>query len=400
MSKYKYKSIDPRGRIFTGYLHANNVLELEARITAQSQDLIRYEEIKTKGSKFGNKQLSRKDIINLVFQLEQLTKAGVPLLDAVHDLRDTAMEGYYHDVLAAVAESISSGKTFSEALSEFDNDFDTVFISLIKVGEETGELPKILKDMGNTLRWIDELVSATKKVMIYPTVVAFVVFCVTAFLMVYLVPQIIPFVEEMGGEIPTHTKALIAVSGFFSNHWYFFLIIPVTIILIIKIGCKKSEAFRFKYDHLKLNFPIVGNILYKIKLARLANYLSLLYSSGITVLRSLEICKPLMDSPILELAVQDVRQYINDGKGISDSFQSVGVFPPLVIRMIRIGENTGNIDESLLNVTYFFNREIEESVEKIEPAVTPILTVIMGGLLGWIMISVLGPVWDTIGNLG
>ncbi len=400
MSKYKYKAIDQNGKLVKGQLHANNILELEARLAAQSQDLIRYEELTAKGSRFGHRKLERNELINFVFQLEQLTKAGVPLLDSIHDLRDTATEGYYRDVLAAIAESINGGKTFSEALSEFDKDFDTVFTSLIKVGEETGELPKILKDMGKTLKWIDELISATKKVLIYPTVVAIVVFCVTAFLMVYLVPQIIPFVEEMGGQIPFHTKALIAVSDFFIGYWWVIISTPIVTFMTIKLLCKRSEKMRFKFDHLKLHFPIIGNILYKIKLARLANYMSLLYSSGITVLRSLDICKPLMDSPILELAVDNVRQHINEGKGISDSFQAVDVFPPLVIRMIRVGESTGNIDESLLNVTYFFNREIEDAVEKIEPAITPILTVIMGGLLGWIMVSVLGPVWETIGSLG
>ena len=165
MSQYKYKAINAKGKIIYGRMHAANELELEHRISNQSQDLINCSEVKQSNIRFGRKSLTRNDLINMVFQLEQLTKSGVPLLDGLKDLRDSADIGYYRDVLASLVESIEGGKTFSEALREFDNDFDTVFVSLIAVGEESGELSKILKDMGDTLRWIDELISATVKIL-------------------------------------------------------------------------------------------------------------------------------------------------------------------------------------------------------------------------------------------
>jgi len=399
MAHFKYKSIDKNGKTFTGRIQATNLLEVEHRLSNVNQDLITLQEVKPSVIRIGRRKLTRKEIINMVFQLEQLTKSGVPLLEGLKDLRDSTPAGHYKDVLASIIENIEGGKTFSEALEEFPTDFDNVFVSLIGVGEESGELPKILKDMCETLRWADELISATIKILMYPAIVALVVFCVTAFLMIYLVPQIVPFVAEMGTSIPMHTRALIAVSEAFVNYWWLIISLPIVAYIALKLAANSSPEMRYRIDSLKLKMPIFGAISFKIKLARFANYMALLYASGITVLRSLDICKNLVDNQRLARAIEEAKVGISDGKGISDSFAHVAVFPPLVIRMLKVGENTGNLDEALSNVRYFYDREVQESIDKIEPAISPILTVIMGTLLGWIMMSVLGPVWDAVANI-
>ena len=400
MAQYKYKAIDKSGKIINGRLQASNLLEIEHRLTTLGQDLITCVELKPSNIRFGRRSLTRRELINMVFQLEQLTKSGVPLLEGLHDLRDSAPAGYYHDVLASLVESIEGGKTFSASLREYPNDFDTVFVSLIAVGEETGELPKILKDMGETLRWTDELIASTVKIIMYPAIVAVVVFAVAAFLMIYLVPKIIPFVKEMGGEIPFHTLALIAVSDFFVNYWWVILFAPMIAIYFVKSTAKKSPAFRFKLDGWKLRIPLFGTIAFKIKLARFASYMALLYASGITVLRALDICKSLVDNAVMAESIDRAAQYISEGASISESFSRLELFPPLVVRMLKVGENTGNLDEALMNVSYFYNREVQEAIDTIEPAISPVLTVIMGSLLAWIMMSVLGPVWDAVAKVG
>lgn len=400
MALYSYKSITEDGKVVKGVLHAGNDLELEQRILNLSQELISYTIVKPRVLGIGAKKLKRTDLINMVFQLEQLTKSGVPLLDGLKDLRDSADDRWYRDVLASVVESIEGGKNFSEALKDFPNDFDTVFVSLVSVGEESGELPRILFDMGQTMRWVQELVSATFKIMMYPAIVALVVFAVTAFLMIYLVPQIIPFVEEMGSEVPMHTKALIFVSDVFVNYWWLIFGGPIALVITLKQLAKKNHKVRYFLDKLGLKAPLFGVINFKIKLARLANYMALLYASGITVLRALDICKGLMGNVVMEEAIERVGQNISDGIEISEAFSRAGIFPPLVIRMVRVGESTGNLDEALLNVSSYYNREVQDAIDKIEPAISPILTVIMGTLLGWIMMSVLGPVWDAVGSIG
>lgn len=400
MAQYQYKAIDKTGTISTGRLQALNALEVEHRLTTLGQDLISCFELKPSQLRFGRRTLHRRELINMLFQLEQLTKSGVPLLEGLRDLRDSVNPGYYHNVLASITEAIEGGKTFSAALKDFPNDFDTVFVSLVAVGEETGELPKILKDMAETLRWTDELIATTVKIITYPAIVAVVIFGVAAFLMIYLVPQIIPFVKEMGGDIPFHTRALIAVSHFFIHYWWVLIGVPAATTITLKLAAKRSPRMRYKLDKLKLSIPLFGTISFKIKLARFANYMALLYASGITVLRAIEICKALVDNVVIAQALDRAIDNISEGNSISESFARLNLFPPLVVRMLKVGENTGNLDEALLNVSYFYNREIQESIDAIEPAISPVLTVVMGTLLGWIMLSVLGPVWDAVAKVG
>jgi type IV pilus assembly protein PilC len=396
MPQYKYSAIDKEGKPFRGRIQAANELELEHRLGVQGQDLINCIEVKTSYYFWSKNQLTRREILNLLFQLEQLTKSGVPLLDCLRDLRDSTPPGHYNAILAGLVEHIEGGKTFSAALAEFPNDFDKVFVALIAVGEETGELPKILKDMGETLRWLDELIAAAVKIIIYPAIVLTVVLAVTAFLMIYLVPKLIPFIKEMGGEIPGHTLLLISVSSFCINYWWLIISLPFAIVFLIKNAAHKDPKFRFVLDQFKLKLPIFGAISLKIKLARFASYMALLYSSGITVLRALEICKGLVGNVVIAEAIDNVSKTIAEGKGISESFARITIFPPLVVRMVRIGESTGKLDEALMNVSYYYNREVKEAIDKIEPAISPILTVVMGVMLGWIMLSVLGPVWDAV----
>ena len=400
MTQYKFKAMDEDGRIRTGRLHATNIFDVEHQLSSQNYDLITCNEVVERSLRLFDRKLNRRDLMNMVFQLEQLTKSGVSLLEGLRDLRDSSPNSYFKDVLSGIVESIEGGKTFSEALDNFQDDFDGVFRALVEVGEESGELPKILKDMSESLKWIDEIVAATVKVAMYPSIVGSIVLGVAVFLMIYLVPKIVPFVQEMGGDIPMHTLALIAVSDFFVAYWWAIFSVPIVIVVLIRSASKSRPSLRYRLDLLKLKLPIFGNIMFKLKLARLANYMALMYASGITVLRSIEISKSLVDSVVISRALDQVHKDISDGKSISESFARAELFPPLVVRMVRIGESTGNLDDSLNNVSYFYNREVKESIDKIEPAISPILTVVMGVLLGWIMLSVLGPVWDAVSKIG
>jgi type IV pilus assembly protein PilC len=400
MADYRYKAMDAYGKLQRGWLQAKNEMDVSFRLENQGLDLITCAPRRRRRTRMLAGSVSRRDLINMVFHLEQLTRSGVPLLEGLRDLRDSVSPGYFRDVLAGLVEEIEGGRNFSAALSTFRDEFDPVFISLVGVGEEAGELPTVLKQMGENLRWADELAANTKRILMYPAIVTAVILGVASFLMIYLVPQIIPFVEELGGEIPGHTRALMAVSHVFVNYWPVIFLLPVILIVAFKVAAKARPELRFLLDRLQLRLPLMGPILFRIKLARLATYMALLYSAGITVLRSLEICEGVVDNSYMARALADARHAIAEGQTISHSFAATDMFPPLVIRMLRVGEGTGNLDEALMNVSYFYDREVREAIETIEPAISPVLTVIMGVLLGWIMLSVLGPVWDTIAQIG
>lgn len=400
MPDYKFKTIDIAGKIRSDTMVASNPMELEKRLSNMGFDLLSYkEQSKAAKSAFHSKKISRRELINFTFHVEQLVKSGVPLIDSLKDIRDSIDYSSFTDVLQTVIEDIEGGKTLSLALAEHPVIFDKVYVTLVRVGEETGLLAEVLKDLADTIRWQDELVSQTKKIMIYPTIVSVIVLMVVSFLMIYLMPQLLPFIKNLGSEIPLHTKILMDVSNVFVNYWYLIFSAPFVIYFGLKLAVKNNNKFKYFLDGLKLRMWIFGPLLTKIKLARFANYFAMMYSSGITVLDALRISEDMVDNLVLEDSINRARKSISDGVIISKSFEAVGVFPSMIVRMLKVGEDTGAMDDALLNVSYFYNREVKESIEKIEPTILPVLTIVLGGIMMWIMMAVLGPVYDAVAGV-
>lgn len=400
MPDYKFRTIDAKGKIRNDTMVASNPMELEKRLGSMGFDLLSYkEQSKVAKSVFRSKSISRRELINFTFHIEQLIKSGVPLIDSLKDIRDSIDYSHFTDVLQTVIDDIEGGKTLSLALAEHPAIFDRVYVTLVRVGEETGQLAVVLKDLAETIRWQDELVSQTKKIMIYPVIVSVIVLMVVSFLMIYLMPQLLPFIKNIGSEIPLHTQILMDVSDAFVGYWYLIFSAPVVLYFAIKLLAHNNYAVKYYLDGIKLKIWIFGPLMTKIKLARFANYFAMMYSSGITVLDALKISEMMVDNLVLEDSINKAQSSISEGVIISKSFEAVGVFPSMIVRMLKVGEDTGAMDDALLNVSYFYNREVKESIEKIEPTILPILTVVLGGIMMWIMMAVLGPVYDAVAGV-
>nr|VFK78909.1 MAG: Type II secretion system (T2SS), protein F [Candidatus Kentron sp. SD] len=215
----------------------------------------------------------------------------------------------------------------------------------------------------------------------------------------YLVPKLISFFEMMGQTLPAHTRLLIAVSDFLIHWWYLILAGPVLGLVALKVLVAISPGARVSLDAFLLRVWVLGPIRKKIILSRFANYFALLYASGITVLDCIRISGNLMGNKAMEAAARRAAREITEGAGISAGFEHAGLFPPLVLRMLRVGENTGALDTALKNVSYFYDRDVRESIARLQTLIEPTMTIVLGILLGWVMISVLEPLYDLIANL-
>jgi type IV pilus assembly protein PilC len=403
MPQYIYKAIDKNGSVRDGEFQASNIDELESRLAALDLELIHYKEKRTGGVFHFDLRLApgleRKDLIVFCYYMEELIRAGVPLVEGLSDLRDTLGSGQMHDIIATLIEDVQGGQRLSEAMARFPKVFDSVFLTLIQVGESSGELDVIFHHIMEGLKWQDELISHTKKLLMYPTIVGIVIIGVVFFMMTYLVPELTSFITSMGQELPLHTRALIATSNFFVNYWYLIIGVPITLFIALMIGKHTCRKVHYFVDWLKLHIPVVGAVQEKIILARFASFFGLMYASGITVLESLKVTRTLANNMVVEEALQNVHDSISDGVSIGESFARANLFPPLVLRMISIGETTGQLDKALGNVSYFYNREVREGIEKLQALITPAMTLIMGGTLGWVMYSVLGPIYDLMETL-
>ena len=398
MALFTYKAIDRRGKATLGQLEAINLTDLEMRLQRMGLDLILGGQTR-RGASMQRGQIKREDLINFCFHLEQLTGAGVPLTDALSDLRDTVDNNRFREVISGVIESIQGGAGLSQALAENPDVFSNVFCSLIRAGESTGRLPEVLKSLSETLKWEDELMAQTKKIVLYPAFVGSLVLLVTFFLMIYLVPQMVGFIKNMGQAIPLQTVILLHVSAFFVAYWWVLIAVPLALFFTVRLIAKTNPILRYQIDRLKLNAPVVGGILRKIILSRFASTVALMYSSGITILDAIRGAEEGAGNAVIREGLLLAAQEIADGKNVTAAFQDVGLFPPLVIRMLKVGESTGALDTALLNVSYFYNREVREGIAKIQVLIEPALTVVLGLILGWVMLSVLGPIYDVISKI-
>ena len=399
MPLYSYKAIDVAGKSVVGRLDAVNLFDLEQRLTRMDLDLVAGAPASDMSRLLGGGRISRQDLINFCFHLEQLASSGVPLVDGLTDLRESVENPRFREVVSGLIESIQGGRNLSQSLADYPHVFSKVFVSLVRSGEQTGKLAEVLKSLTESLKWEDELAAQTKKLAMYPAFVGSIVLLVTFFLMIYLVPQMTAFIRNMGQAIPLQTRILLAVSWFFVNYWWIVVALPFVVWGGLKFAIRSSPAFAYAVDHYKISMPLLGPILRKIILSRFASSFAMMYSSGITVLDSIRSCEEILGNRPLEQALRKAGQQIAEGKNMTAAFQDLQLFPPLVIRMMRIGEATGALDTALLNVSYFYNREVRESIAKVQAMIEPLLTVVLGLILGWVMLSVLGPVYDAISKM-
>ena len=395
---YDYKAVSVEGRMIYGRLDAINVVDLEMRLKRMELDLVTGTQIGQR-SYFGGRSIPRPELINFCFHLEQLSRAGVALLEGLTDLRDSIEHPRFREVIAGLIENIEGGQTLSQAMSTHPDVFSQVFVNLIQAGEASGQLPEVLVSLTESLKWEDELASHTKKLLMYPAFVATIVLAATFFLMIYMVPQLKMFVKNMGQSLPVHTQLLFFLSDLLVNYWYLFLLTPVVAVLTGHLILRSNPLARLRLDDIKLRLPVVGPILKKIILSRFANTFAMLYASGIPILESIRTTQQIVGNLAVKQALQRVEHSIRDGRNVAGAFHDVGMFPPLVVRMLRVGENTGGLDKALLNVSYFYTRDVKESVSRAQALIEPMLTLFMGALLGWIMLSVIGPIYDIISKI-
>ena len=400
MPTYEYKAVDKTGAPARGGLDAINEVDLELRLRRMGLDLITYKQVEQHAGRMGSRgKVTRQDLINVCFDLEQMIRSGIPLLEGLRDMRDSIENPAFRDVLTAMTEDMEGGRVLSQCMANHPEVFDNVFVSLIRAGEQSGQLPEVFKNLADNLKWVDELVSQTRRLLILPLLTLVVVLGVLVALLLILVPQIAALFKTMGLALPAQTKALIALSNFMTQYWYIVFGVPVVALLVAFVAIKRSTRMSYTWDYAKLRLPLVGSTLQKIILSRFANIFALLYRSGVTVLDAIKTCEDVVDNKVISDGLARAGQQIAAGESLTEPFRNLGMFPPLVIRMLRVGENTGALDSALMNITYFYNRDVKESVDKAQKMLGPAMTIVLGGMLAFVVWAVLGPVYDILGKV-
>jgi type IV pilus assembly protein PilC len=400
MPTFRYKAVDKSGRTVRGGLDAANEADLDVRLRRSGLDLITctQAEVRLPGvSRRG--RVTRQDLINFCFDIEQMSRSAIPLLEGLRDLRESIDNPRFKEVLGMMIEDMEGGRVLSQCMAAHPDAFDEVFVSLVGAGEQTGRLPEVFQSLAESLKWHDELASQTRRLLIYPSVVMLVVVAVVLFLLIYLVPQVTMLLKTMGIALPFQTRALIATSNLILEWWPVVLGLPLCSAIVVSVAMARSARARYAWDEAKLRLPVVGAILQKIILARFATFFALMYESGITVLDAIRTSEAIVGNRVVADGLVRAGHKVSAGSSMTECFQNLGLFPPLVIRMLRVGESTGALDVALRNVNYFYTRDVRESVDKALKLLEPAITLGLGAVLALIMWSVLSPVYDVLSRL-
>lgn len=398
MALFAYRAVDAEGRTSSGNLDAANAIDLELRLKRLGLDLITFDSVR-RSTAARTRRVSRTELITFCFHLSQLLKAGVNIIDALTDLRDTVDNPGFRQVIASLLEDIEGGLKLSEAMANHGYCFDSVFVALVRAGEQAGQLTEVLDELSENIKWQDEISGQAQRAMVYPAIVFTVIIGVIFVLMIFLVPQLAATFRTMVPKLPRETEVLVVLSAFFVRWWYLLLGVPVVLGAAGWIFARTSDRAQLAIDELSLRLPVLGPIRQKIILARFSTFFAMLYRSGISVLDCIRICEKIVDNRVMEEGLQRVGRSISEGQGISQAFVATKLFPPLVVRMLRVGESTGGLDAALLNVSYFYNREVREGISRMQSLLGPATTVILGLLIVAILYSIFLPIYDVIAKI-
>lgn len=398
MPSYRYKAIDEAGKSVRGRLEADNPTDLEGRLERLALELVTFSEEKATPLRRTYK-VGRREMIAFCVQMEQIMKAGVPILEGLSDLRESNDNPSLRALIANLLEEIGAGRTLAESMERFPQVFDSVFVTLVRAGERSGRLPEIFARLGEDYKWSDEMTERTKKLLIYPSIMAVVMGGVFIFMMTYLVPQLVTFMTMMNMELPFYSRMLIATSNFVRGYLIPILVTPVALVALITMGRLLSPGLAYFFDAVKLRLWLYGPLMQKLLLARFAGVFATMYGAGITVVDCMDTGRTVMNNRVFQRVMIQVNDQVRGGSGLAVSFQQMAIFPPLVVRMIAVGERTGSLETSLRNVQYFYDREVREGVDKLQSMLEPMITLFLGGLMAWVVISVLGPIYDIMQNM-
>lgn len=399
---YTYRALDQRrNKVVKGSIQAFNEKALEQTLADSNMVLISFKEVKKglfSSAKLFNR-ITSKDLITMFIHLEQLEKAGVSLLDSLSDLKDYSENQKIKDMAADIYESVKGGKLLSESMEKFPKVFDPVIISLIRMGEKTGNLQLAFKNICENLKWSAEIKRKTIKAIRYPIFTLVIMLIVTAIMLKVVVPKVTGFILDQGIEIPNYTKALIATSDFFQKYFFSALLYAAGIFIVIKI-LARNKIIKYQLDFLKLKMPVIGVVLQKIDLSKFTKFFGVTFTSGIPVLDCLTISGNVVQNTVLRTEIEKIKQEVSDGRSVSSAISASPYFPNMVLRMLKVGEESGNMGDAMKNIEYFYTSEIDDAIEKIIGTLQPMIMFIMGGLMAWVIAGVFGPIYGNFDNFG
>lgn len=402
MPLFKYKAMTEVGKKVQGEFTANNKNEVIAMIRENRFFPISVEEKnKSKEINFGQflSKVKTKDLAIFCRQFSSLLDAGSDILNSIDLLKKQTENKKMQSSLEEIHEEIQKGYTLSEAMSKFKDIYPSLLVNMIESGEETGQLSLIMERMADQYERENKINSKIRGALTYPIILIFVSIIMVTFLLTFIMPTFVGMFESSGVELPGPTKAVMTMSNGIKNYWYLIIIFIVLLIGGIK-NFVKTEKGSKGIDGLKLKFPGLQKTTKKIITMRFARGLSTTLYSGISMIKAIEIVSKIVGNKLIELKLMNAREKVIKGIMLNEALQDIKEFPLMLIAMVKIGEESGSIDNILEKTAQFYEQEVEESLQRMTTLIEPILILIMGLLVGFIVIAMAMPMFDMFKTVG
>lgn len=397
MPNYRYKAINDFGKKKVGFLYVDDPYELANILKRDGFELISYSQ--KKEASFGFLSgITQKDLITIFVHLHQLEKSGVSIIDSIVDLKDTADSAKIKHLMHEIHESIKNGSLFSESLAKHPNVFNPIYVGLLQSGEKTGTLVNSFESIIDDLKWSMDMKRKVRKATIGPSFGIVVMCGVTGAMTTVVVPKVTGFLIGQGIDLPLATLSLIAFSDFVQNNWPYMLSFPPIVWAAAKI-LGRSPRISIIIDDFVLKIPMIGPIMTKIDAAKFCQFFSMTFKSGLGVLECLDASAGVIKNRAIKNSIIGAKQQVSDGQKLARSIAATGYFPSLVSRMFKVGEDSGNMESALQNIKFFYDREINDSIDKLVGMIQPSITLVMGGMIGWIVVAVFGPVYGMFSKM-
>lgn len=400
MKKFKYRAMKPDGGKVEQEYEANSRDEVVAMITANGYYPLKIEEINNKTSinfSFSDK-VGSKDLAIFCRQMYTMLDAGVSITNALNMMTTQTTNKKLKGILQEVEEDVKKGAMLSEAMDKHKNIFPQLLISMIQSGEVTGNIDEMMYRMSVHFEKETKTNNKVKSAMIYPIVLGIVAIVAVAFILTFVMPTFTEMFESSGTEIPSMTKGLIAISNFFKSNIIFIILIIIAIIIGLK-AYSKTEGGKRNFSILKLKLPILADLNKKIITARFTRTMSTLLSAGISLVQALPIVSAVMGNTIAAEEISKVRERVVRGEGLSEPMSGSEIFPEMLSSMIKIGEESGSLDDILNKTADFYDEEVDQAIQAATALLEPAIIIFMGLAIGFIVMAIMIPMFDMYGTI-
>ena len=392
MAIYQYTAKDINGRSVIGVIEAPNETEAANLLHNKSLIIVSVKAVKSKSFRAQKTKINLEDLVVFSRQLATMIDAGIPLVQALGILSEQIDNKGLKSVVITARQDIEAGMSFCDALSKHPRAFSELFINMSRAGEASGMLDEVLDRLATYLEKTAALQRKIKSSLIYPAVVVSMAILITAVLLLKVVPTFKGIFDMLGGTLPLPTRILIGISDMVRRYFLVVLILSIGVIILFQRYISTPKG-RYRFDNAKLNFPVLGELVRKVCVANFSRTFSTLVKSGVAVLNALDIVGKTAGNKVVEEAVSNCRTAVRDGEPIAQPLTKSGVFPPIVCRMIGVGEQTGQLEKMLTKIADFYEDQVDAAVAGLTSLIEPMVIAFLGVVIGGIVIALFLPIF-------